>query len=228
MDNKVINKYIQKVIWTILKEHGFSKFTSRNAWRYNQYTIDVINFQSFNSFIAGYIGCTTFSFSINLGKYFIMIPNQYPNRPVKEKDGLLLPEEYRCIFRKHLIKSLTQEDIKGKHIWYIDDKGDNIEMVMDDVEKILISDGLKWLDKYSRIDVALETLLNEEEDLNGTWGFGRKGSPVRNFAGGYISYFLQKYDRAVEMLDKAIKSGCFDAIDERLQQDFNRAKEMST
>lgn len=157
-----------------------------------------------------------------------MIPDQFPNIPIKEKDGVLLPDENRCIFRKHLIKSLTQEEIKERHIWYINDTGDNIEVVMDDVEKILISDGLEWFEKYSCIDVALDTLLNKEEDLNGTWGFGRKGSPIRNFAGGYIAYSLQKYDVAVEMLDKAIKSGCFGAIEERLQQDYKCAKEMNT
>jgi hypothetical protein len=33
MDSKVVNKVIKKHIWPFLKEQGFSKFTSRNAWR---------------------------------------------------------------------------------------------------------------------------------------------------------------------------------------------------
>ncbi len=78
------------------------------------------------------------------------------------------------------------------------------------------------------MDVALETLLNEEEKLDDTWGFGRKGSPIRNFAGGYIAYSIQKYDLAVDMLEKAINSGCFKAIDGRMQQDYRRAKELLT
>lgn len=42
MDNKDVNKVIKSKIWSFLKEEGFSKFTSRNAWRYQQNTIEVV------------------------------------------------------------------------------------------------------------------------------------------------------------------------------------------
>lgn len=228
MDSKVVNKAIKSQIWSFLREEGFSQFSSRNAWRYKQDRIEVINFQSFNSYLAGLIGCTTFSLSVNLGIYFTIIPNQFTNNPVKEKNGWLLPEEFKCIFRKQLIKSLYQDEINDRQVWYVDALGSNIELVMDDVKRILYSDGIKWFEKYSQMDAVLNTLLNEEEKLFDTWGFGRKASPIRNFAGGYIAYALQKYDLAADMIEKAINSGCFKAIEERLQQDYKCDKEMIT
>ena len=74
MDSKVVNKVINKNIWSFLKEQGFSMFTSRSAWRFNQDTIEIINFQSFNSYLAEVLGCTTYSFTVNLAIYFTKIP----------------------------------------------------------------------------------------------------------------------------------------------------------
>lgn len=202
-------------------------FTTRNAWRYNKDTVEVVNFQSFNSYLAEGVGCTTNSFAVNLGIYFINIPNRFPNNPVKVKDGFMLPNEYECDLRKVLLKNLTQPELARKNIWYINEAGDNIEMVMDDVKHMLISDGLKWFQKYSDMNAVLETLLYEEEDLNRTWGFGRKNSPIRNYTGGYIAYYLQKYKLASDLLEKTINSGCFEAVNERLQQDYKRIKESS-
>lgn len=138
----------------------------------------------------------------------------------------MLPEESRCDFRKCLVKGLTQEEITRRDIRYIDTMGNNIEWAMDDVKQMLISDGLKWFEKYSQMEAVLETLLNEEEDLNGTHGFGRKNSPIRNYTGGYIAYFLQRYDLASCMVEKAIKSGCFKSVEETLRRDYELIKDM--
>lgn len=225
MDSRVVNKSIKNHIWSFLKEQGFSKFTSRNAWRFNQDTIEIVNFQSFNSYLAELLGCTIYSFAVNLGIYFTFIPEQFPNNPIKKKDGLLLPDECECHFRKVLPKSLLQPELVRKNIWYINETGDDIDVAMVDVKHMLISDGLKWFEKYSQVDAVLETLLNEEEDLNDTHGFGRKNSPIRNYTAGYIAYYLQKYDLASDLLEKTINSGCFRAIDKKLRQDYECIKD---
>lgn len=226
MDIKVVNKVINKNIWSFLKELGFIMFTSRSAWRFNQDTIEIINFQSFNSYLAEVLGCTTYSFTVNLAIYFTKIPDKFPKTTIKEKNGFLLPEESDCDFRKCLVKGLIQEEIKRRDIWYIDTMGNNIELAMDDVKQMLISDGLKWFEKYSHMEAVLETLLNEEEDLNGTHGFGRENSPIRNYIGGYIAYFLQRYDLASCMVEKAIKSGGFKSVEETLRRDYEHIKYM--
>lgn len=85
MDSKVINKVINKNIWSFLKEQGFIMFTPRSAWRFNQDTIEIIDFQSFNSCLAEVLGCTTYSFTVNLAIYFTKIPDKFPNITIKEK-----------------------------------------------------------------------------------------------------------------------------------------------
>lgn len=70
MDSKIVNKEIKKTIKPFLQAVGFTKFSERNAWRYRDEFIEVINFQSFNSYLADGVGCTTYSFAINLGVYF--------------------------------------------------------------------------------------------------------------------------------------------------------------
>ena len=225
MDSRAVNKVIKKEIWSFLKEQGFSKFTSRNAWRFNQDTIEIVNFQSFNSYLAKAVGCTTYSFAVNLGMYFTSIPQRFPNNPIKEKDSFLLPDESQCHLRNILLKSLSQPELVREDIWFINETGDNIERAIHDVKQMLISDGLKWFEKYSQIETVLETLLNEEEDLKGTHGFGGKNSPIRNYIGGYIAYFSQKYNLASVLLEQAINSGCFKAVDERLRQDYERIKD---
>lgn len=226
MDSKIVNNAIKKNIWPFLEEQGFSMFTSRNAWRFNGDRIEVINFQSFNSFLAEVVGCTTYSFAVNLGIYFTEIPNVFPNIPIKEKNGFLLPDECRCHLRKVLLKGLPQPELERKNIWYVDDKGSNVEMVINDVREMLKVDGLNWFEKYSQLDTVLKTLLNEEEDLNGTHGFGRKNSPSRNYKGAYIAYFLKRYDLASEMFEKAINSGCFKLVEEQLRRDYEIVKGM--
>lgn len=225
MDSKVVNKSIKNMVWKYLKEQGFSKFTSRNAWRYRENTIEVVNFQSFNIYLAESIGCTTYSFAVNLGIYFIAIPNEFPNYSIKEKDGLLLPYDYDCQLRKNLIKRINQPEIDRRDIWYINETGDNIEITISDVRQELISDGLKWFEKYSRMDTVLDTLLYEEESIYGTHGFGRKDSPARNYIGAYIAYYLKRYDLASKMFEKTINSGCYKAVEERLKRDYMHIKD---
>lgn len=223
MDSKIVNKVIKQNIWSLLKEHGFSNFTSRSAWRYCSDRIEIINFQSFNSFLAEVVGCTTYSFAVNLGIYYTNIPDQYPNSAIKKKDGYLLPKECRCHLRKVLHKSLSQSELARNDIWYINHTGDNLELAMNDAKQMLNTDGLKWFEKYSNMEMVLETILNEEE-TNGTHGFGRKNSPIRNYIGGYIALALEKYDIADALLEKAINSECFKTVEDKLSRDYESNK----
>jgi hypothetical protein len=115
--------------------------------------------------------------------------------------------------------------MERKSVWYINELGSNLEEVIIDVKQMLIMDGIEWLEKYSHMDTVLDTLLNKEENLEGTHGFGRKNSPIRNYTGAYIAYFLQRYDLARDLLEKAINSGCFSAVEERLRKDYGLIKE---
>jgi hypothetical protein len=74
MDSKSVNKEIRQTIWPLLREAGFWRFSSRSAWRHAESRVEVLNFQSFNSYNAGVLGCTTYSFSVNLGVFLLRSP----------------------------------------------------------------------------------------------------------------------------------------------------------
>src|SRR5262245_41395549 len=119
MDSKIVNAEIRKIIRPVLKDAGFSAFTARTAWRYLDSGIEVVNFQSFNSYCSAGLRCTTYSFSINLGVHLPEVPSAVRHLE-KFKDR---PPEYACHLRGRLLRGFAQKELERKDIWYIDDEG---------------------------------------------------------------------------------------------------------
>ena len=92
MDSRAVAKEINREIWPLLRREGFTKFSSRTAWRHTPEQIHVVNYKSFNSYLAEGVGCTTFSFALNLGIFFRAIPFHYPVR--KGPDPSMKPQVY--------------------------------------------------------------------------------------------------------------------------------------
>lgn len=105
-----VTREIRRLVWPALRDEGFSAFTGRSAWRFVTDDIDVVNFQSFGASLADAIGCTTFSFAVNLGVWLVEddIPNGMEPKLRRDADGHLRPEEYQCPYRLHLEKSVEQ------------------------------------------------------------------------------------------------------------------------
>jgi len=207
MDSKIVTKSIKNTLVPLLKEHGFTVFTQRAAWRDCGSKIDVIKFQSLNSHDAAIFESTTFSLIVSLGIYFKCIPDRFSK--LKEKSDLVLPKEYECHFRRLLHKSIAQKELPRKSIWHIDSEGDNLEIVIQDVKNQLITQGLPWFERFENMNEVMRTLLEDREDLNGTDGFGRNPSPIRSYLTGYIALSMGDYELAKKALNEAIGSGCF-------------------
>ena len=86
----------------MLRAAGFTQFSPRTAWRHRPGRIDVVSFQSFNSYNAAVTGCTTYSFCVNLGAFLTAIPPDYEPHRIKTKAGQLLPHPAECHFRGRL------------------------------------------------------------------------------------------------------------------------------
>jgi hypothetical protein len=52
MDSKIVSRELWKVVRPLLRDAGWTSFSSRTARRFTQSRIDVVNFQSFNSHLA--------------------------------------------------------------------------------------------------------------------------------------------------------------------------------
>jgi hypothetical protein len=213
MDSKTVNKEIRSVVWAALKDQGFTKRTSRTAWRHWHDSVDVINFQSFNAYNAGVLGCTTYSFAVNLGVWLRYIPSHV----VKERNGQLAPEEYECHLRRRLKKRLVQHGFDHHDIWLVTEDGSNVGDVVADAAAVIRDEGVVWFDRFRDPEEVLQTLTAEDEAVDETWGFGRKGSPVRNYMTGYAAVHVGRYDVAVEAFEALLESGVMEEVHKRVR-----------
>lgn len=214
MDSSDVNKQIKSVIRPLLQETGFSQFTARTAWRYSDEKIDVVNFQSFNSYLANAVGCTTYSFCVNLGCSFEAIPRR---ARTKQRNGYLRPEEYECHFRLPLQKSIKQPNLKRTNIWYVDAAGKNLDIVVADAKKAIVETGLGWFSRFGDLREVLRTLLEDSESNESTHGFGSNPSPNRHFMTGFTALAIGKKDLAMGRIQLALNSGFFKEFESKMQ-----------
>lgn len=213
MDSKVVNKQMRIEIRPLLREAGFSKFTGRSAWRYSGPRIDVVNFQSFNAYNAGVLGCTTYSFAVNLSCYLTYLPSEHGEDQIKVKDGQLRPEEYECPFRHRLRRRFPQPEMDPRYtdIWYIDPEGRYLDKALHDVRMILASEGFAWFDEFAdraAVFEMLKTMVSEHP------------SPINHYLTGYAAMAVNEAGPARAHLQAVVDSGCFEHIRTRIDADL--------
>jgi hypothetical protein len=228
MNSRDVNKQIRTEIWPLLKDRGFGIFTFRSAWRHSAYQIDVVNFQSFNSYLAEGIGSTTYSFALNLGCYITVVPPESGIQPFKSKAGNLLPPEYGCHFRKQLRKTIKQPELTRDDVWYVDPDGIYLRATMEDARQIMTVEGLPWFEQFTDLRYVYELLLGDEHYVNGTWGFGAKGSPKRNYLTGYVALTLEDYNTAAQALEAALNSPSYVGVRQHHEESLALAKAHAT
>ena len=206
MDSTVVNKEIKSRVRPLLEDVGLSQFTARTAWRYSPGKIDVLTFQSFNSYLADAVGCTTYSFCIRLGCSLDAIP-RYTR--AKRKNGYLRPEAHECHLRFTLQKSIKQSNLKRRDVWYVDPTGNNLAVVIADARKAILETGLNWFTRFQDQKEVLRTLLEDSEAHEGTHGFGANPSPMRHFMTGFSALSLGQISVARKHLQQALDSRCF-------------------
>ena len=225
MDSSVVNKAIRAEIWPFLKSVGFSRTTARTAWRHKLDRVDVVNFQSFNSYHAGVSGITTFSFAVNLGCYLRYIPDQYPESPdaSRLREAEPRPQEYQCQMRSRLTRSYQDRRSKDKKIWYIDENGSNISQALHDVRMLLLRDAYPWFERFASPSEVYNILASTEEDMSQLWGFGRPGGSIRSYFLGYAARAARKVEEARVNLLKAAATKSFERLADQLRRDADSA-----
>ena len=223
-DSRTVNKEIRAQVIPLLKRAGFTYFTSRTSWRNRTNRIDVINFQSFNSYLASSLRCTTYSFALNLGCYLNYIPS-HTGRAIASKAGTPVPREYECPLRKPLLKSISQPEFARTSIWYIDPAGKYVGPAVSDAISVISNVAFEWFERFADDGEVLRTFLNDSEKKNDTHGFGAKPSPIRSYLIGYTALFLKRNGLAIQHLQAALDSGRFNSTRQALEDSLAQARD---
>jgi hypothetical protein len=212
VNSAIVNKEIRAVIRPFLQTHGFRSFTPRTAWRYGHGRVDVVNFQSFNSYLAEGLGCTTFSFCVNLGIYLPAVPHDSGREP-KRSGQELRPEEWQCHLRLHLQRGIDQPELPRRDIWLVDEPGRYLAVAVRDARRAIAESGLAWFERWADDAVLLEALRADvglPVDDRTQWP-GNADSPARNYATGYVALARGERQVAAEYLARALAQ--YEAID---------------
>jgi hypothetical protein len=183
VNSLVVNKLIRSEVWPILRAQGFSKFNSRNAWRYRGPWIDVVNFQSFNAYLAEGLGCTTFSFKVNLA-VFVTGAEQDDWIP-RDAAGRLLPQEYHCFFRAYLEKRTAVDGFKRLNIFHIDSQGNTTAAAFGEAQALLRESAPRWFGAFENLGATIDRMSSDIPTPAATEGIvdtmiASRGSPAWN------------------------------------------------
>ena len=198
MNSKVVAREIKREIWPLLRREGFSEFSLKTAWRHTPDQVRVVNYQSFNSYLAAGVGCTTFSFSLNLGIFFRAIPFEYPVK--KGPDPSLKPQVYHCHFRHRLSKGINQPMLPRRDTWYVEPDGSNLLQCLDDSRAAIVREGLPWFNRFESMESVLSLLMDQEKlpEVHAT-----RTSPARKRMIGYVARGVGRDDLADALIVEA-------------------------
>lgn len=182
MDGKAVGRAVNARMRPLLRAAGFDQFSGRRAWRRSEHTIEHVVFRSFPANIAYGVGCTTYSFTAELGVFY----RQFD--PAKAR-----PKEYELTFEASLGTTLRQPVFNpyGSYgpgtfkdradIWYVAEDGSNLTDTIEDAASCLLTQGLPFLDKMSDPARAFEALRTEDSnngyDTYGSLGVTMPGAP---------------------------------------------------
>lgn len=226
MDRSFVSRVIRKISWPIVRERGFTDLSRPTARRDCDDRIEIINFQSFNSYLANGIGCTTFSFALNLGIFSRRIPHP---RPIKlyEASKPFRPEEHHCHFRRKLTKTPNVDALKRLDVWSVQPDGSNVEDLVLDAAFKIREDAFPWFERYRSLDDVLEVLNADKNPSDGTWGYGALASPNRRLITGYVHLMRGEAAPAIEFLTSVVDFKYFSSIRQVLSRDIENARSLT-
>ena len=201
MNSTAVNRHIRAFVWPILRDHKFSAFTSRSAWRQHESGVDVVNFQSFNRSLADAIGCSTFSFAINLGVSLACVPSDHPPAI---RGGAACPEEYACHLRRRVHSTLPTLP-QYPDIWPVNDDEAECEATVQAAALELVDTALPWFDAFRDSSAVYRMLRDEDQPPDPLTQLpGNPGSPIRNIVTGYVALNLGEQEQAASHLREAL------------------------
>jgi hypothetical protein len=216
MDSKTVSRALREEVRPILKDAGFTRFTSRKAWRVDPDTVQVIDFQSLNSYLAEAIGTTTYSFGGHLGVYYVAL-RHVPWGERRETP----PEEFHCQARRVLRKALEQPELPRADLWYVSPDGRNLPSVIADVSRAITEEAMPWFAYFSDVKNALEAFDARDEDFDAGIAVellsGRPNSAARAQITSALALALGEPRRAVAAWQRHLEEPFYQRLPDYLE-----------
>ena len=158
IDGKVVSRAVKAEVRPLLKEAGFASFTDRKGWRDTEFTIDHVTVRSFNAYTAGVLGCTSYSFTVEVGVFYRCFG-----------PDLSRPQDYNCTFRAILGKTIRQPFFMTEwgpatdrpDVFHVLPDGSNLDEVIEDAKRVLSRQGIPFMERFNDPARAFEALMTE-------------------------------------------------------------------
>jgi hypothetical protein len=119
------------------------------------------------------------SFKVSLGVALRYVPQLHAADPEQPFPADAHPDPWECHLRRELRSRVTfRESDQG--LWHLDADGSNLDEAVAHAGDALVEEASPWFERFSDPTEVLRTLEEDDEDMSGTWGFGRKESPMRD------------------------------------------------
>jgi hypothetical protein len=95
-----------------------------------------------------------------------------------------------------------------KDIWFVELDGSNLDVIVQGVQRVVLKDGLVWLQQFSDLPRIYQFLQRQPERdawIGGAFGFGAKDSSLRYQFLGHFAKTLGREDEARVFFSKKPK-----------------------
>lgn len=195
-----------------LAAQGFLRTAGPHAYRDHDATIDVLKIEFFDVSTHRVWGTSSHSFGISCGVFLKFAPNPFGGRIPQGADGSLEPDGTVCAIRTHLFRKLHQSQSVPKNVWSIAADLSDLAAAASDVKQVFESQAVRWFANFATARDIAEVLRSADERMDGDapcFGFGRKGSPVRNLYLGFSAAFCGDDETGREALVASMSKGGF-------------------
>ncbi len=182
-------EHLWGALQTSLAANGFGRMAGAHAYRDHEATIDVVKIEFFDASTHRIWGTSSHSFGVACGVFLKFAPNPFGGRIAHGRGGSPEPDETVCAIRTHLSRSSPQAKSVPKNVWPIAADLSNLDSAAIDM-KAFNGQAVLWFARFKTIKEITDLLRNGDEQMNGDapcFGFGRKGSPVRNLYLGFAA-----------------------------------------
>lgn len=191
---------------------GFIKTSGSYVYRDRGSVIDVLKIDFFEGKLYKQWGISNKSFGVSGGIFLKFAPNPFGGDIKAGADLTLEPDLTVCAIRSFFVRESQSLQGIPQYVWPVSEDGLNVNLIIQELGKTITSDVKKWFDQFSSIEKIVEFFDQAEEEMTGDaprFGFGRKGSPVRNLYLGFSAAACGKNDIARRALSDSLSKGGF-------------------